>query len=125
MIVAGVSESVGSNRADLERAIRQMRKAASQETLDVRWYGNDLVTSAQGVKATLWRVDFIKEQITVIRSGENKGKGLASHNIVRSKTRLQCRNVDGAHRCFGSRNRLRYYRPGKADAPSLAAKYCP
>ena len=48
MIVAGVGESVGSNRADLERAIRQMRKAASQETLDVRRDGNDLVISASG-----------------------------------------------------------------------------
>jgi len=46
--------------------------------MDVRRDGNDLVISAQGVKATLWRVDFIKEHITDIHSGENKGKALTS-----------------------------------------------
>jgi hypothetical protein len=78
MIVAGLCEAVGSNRADVERAIRQMRKAVPKETVDVRRDGNDLVIRAPGMKARLWWVDFIKEHLTVIRSGENKGKPLAS-----------------------------------------------
>ncbi|MBT6311589.1 MAG: DUF1223 domain-containing protein [Alphaproteobacteria bacterium] len=126
MIVAGVSEAVGSNRADVERAIRQMRKAAPKETVDVRRDGNDLVISAPGVKAPLWRVDFIKEHVTVVRSGENKGKSLASHNIVRSKTRLGDAGT-GALRTAAPADGMgcAIIAQKSPDAPILAAKYCP
>ena len=86
MIVAGVSEAVGSNRADVERAIRQMRKAAPKETVDVRRDGNDLVISAPGVKAPLWRVDFIKEHVTVVPKRREQGKilGKSQHRPLKN-----------------------------------------
>ena len=126
MIVAGVSEAVGSNRADVERAIRQMRKAAPKETVDVRRDGNDLVISAPGVKAPLWRGDFIKEHLTVVRSGENKGKSLASRNIVRSKTRLGDAGTVPLRTAVPAAGMgCAIIAQKSPDAPILAAKYCP
>lgn len=126
MIVAGVREAVGSDRSRVEQEIRQMRRAAPKETVRISRDAGELVVTAPGVKATLWRVDFIKEHITVVRSGENKGKTLASHNIVRSKTRLG-RAQAGALRMPAPADGMgcAIIAQKSPGAPILAAAYCP
>jgi hypothetical protein len=126
MIIAGVQEAVGSDRGRVENAIRRMRAAAPKQTVTISREGGELVVSAPGVKATLWRVDFIKEHITKVRSGENKGKTLASHNIVRAKTRLSDGGAGPVRTAAPAAGMgcaiIAQKRPG---SPILAAKYCP
>lgn len=89
MVVAGQKEMVGSNRGRVESAIRKMRKEGPGLTLEVqRTSDGQIEVSAKGGEATLWRVDFLKHHVTRVLRGENKGKTLESHNIVKSKTKL-------------------------------------
>lgn len=126
MIVAGVRETIGSNRDKVEAAIRKVRRAVPKATVQVAQDGDSLVVTAPDVRATLWRVDFIREHLTEVRSGENKGKSLTSHHIVRAKTRLG----------DGSAGPLRIDAPSNGmgcaiiaqngpGEPILAAAYCP
>lgn len=87
MVIDGKLEAVGSRRLSVLNAIRNAEKGLNQR-LDV---GVTLaagrvekVTLTGPVEATgaVWLVRFIKSQETRVRSGENKGKALLSHNIV-------------------------------------------
>jgi hypothetical protein len=87
MVIDGKLEAVGLRRLPVLSAIREAEKGLKQR-LDV---GVTLasgkvekVTLAGPVKATgsVWLVRFIKSKETRVRSGENKGKALLSHNIV-------------------------------------------
>lgn len=87
MVIDGKLEAVGSRRLAVLTAIRKA-ESASKQRLDI---GVTLasgkvgkVTLAGPVKASgsVWLVRFIKAQETRVRSGENKGKALLSHNIV-------------------------------------------
>jgi len=127
MIVAGAAGMVGSDRGEVESAIRKARKAAPAASLAVEPHGDgQIVVSATGAATTLWRVDFVKTHVTEVLRGENKGKRLVSHHIVRAKTRL------GAT----SGKPIATTAPGEGlgcailaqvgeTGPVLAASYCP
>lgn len=89
MIVAGRKGMVGSDRGRVEDQIRRARKRPVEVALDVTAGGDGrIVVTADGAEATLWRVDFLKTHLTQVLRGENKGKSLESHHIVRSRTKL-------------------------------------
>lgn len=89
MIVGGRSEAVGSSRSRVESAIRKLRGKEPAVRLSVKKADDGGISvSAKGESLTLWRVEFLKSHVTKVLRGENKGKTLESHNIVKSKTRL-------------------------------------
>ncbi len=97
MIVAGEREMVGSDRSRVEDAIRRARKALPQTvalTVEPAPDGR-IAVQASGGGVTLWRVDFLKTHVTEVLRGENKGKRLVSHNIVRRLTALGPARADG------------------------------
>lgn len=87
MVIDGKLEAVGSRRLSVLTAIRKAEQGL-KDRVDVGVTLNsgkvEKVTLAGPVKATasVWLVRFIKSQETRVRSGENKGKALLSHNIV-------------------------------------------
>ncbi len=89
MIVAGRKGMVGSDKGRVEEAIRRARKRGAGVTLNVS-AGADgkIVVTADGAEATVWRIDFLKIHVTEVLRGENKGKKLESHHIVRARTKL-------------------------------------
>lgn len=87
MVIDGKLEAVGSRRLSVLSAIRRAEseradrvgvvvKLSSGSVQNVSLSGN--VQEAGSV----WLVRYIKSQETRVRSGENKGKALLSHNIV-------------------------------------------
>lgn len=89
MIVGGRRGMVGAYTDQVERAIRRVRQQRSDVKLQVAETADGgIEVQATGGDVTLWRVDFIREHVTKVLRGENKGKTLESHHIVRTKTRL-------------------------------------
>lgn len=87
MVIDGRYEAVGSRRLSV---LREMKRAESSRKdrigVNVRLDGSHVRTvSLKGkVKSSgsVWLVRYIKSKETRVRSGENKGKSLLSHNIV-------------------------------------------
>ena len=84
-VIAGAAETVGSNRAELERSIR----AAKRPSVAIEHDGRRLTIAAgEGGPAAVWLVRFEPRQEVDIARGENGGKRLAYANVVREWTRL-------------------------------------
>jgi len=98
IVVDGKKFTVGSHRRKVEGLISEARKAgkmAGKTSLSVTVSNH----SQQGYVATIngprgdraqsvWLVRFLRNVTTRVRSGENKGKTLTSHNIVTKVERL-------------------------------------
>jgi len=89
MVVAGQKGMVGSDRGRVESAVRRLRKAGTGASIAVT-PGPDgrLLVSAAGATGRVWRVDFIREHVTEVLRGENKGKRLISRHIVKARTAI-------------------------------------
>jgi hypothetical protein len=88
MVVDGVLQGVGSDRAEIGKLIDKARKAAEGgPTLAISGAGAQRVLRIGAGKApspaTVWLVGFDRAHETPIRAGENSGKRLANHNVVR------------------------------------------
>ena len=126
MIVAGRAGMVGSDRPKVERAIGQMKRAQGPARVKVM-SGADgkLTVTSTGGEGKLWRVDFLREHVTKVLRGENKGKTLESRHIVRSKQLIGEAGVGAVtmdapaagHGCAILMQR-------NETAPILAAAYC-
>lgn len=86
MVVGGRAEAVGSDRGSVERLVAEPRVAAPR--ISVHPEGNHrvrLVLSAGAADspATIWLVGFDPRRDVVIDRGENGGRTLAYHNVVR------------------------------------------
>ena len=90
MVVAGAAGMVGTDRGRVEKAIRDARRGDPELRLAVTTTPAGAVTveTTGDAPATLWRVDFKTKHVTEVLRGENKGKTLESHHIVRGLTRL-------------------------------------
>ncbi len=96
MVVGGNSYAVGSNRRNVKRLIARAKENRSRARVTVsRHPGSDQVSkfsvniSGQSDRPlSIWLVRFMKNVTTRVRSGENKGKKLISHNIVTKVERL-------------------------------------
>ncbi len=92
MIIDGRIGAVGSRKGDVAAAIK--RAAAEQSKrldVNVTIHGAGARVSIDGAdkrQADIWVVEFLKERTTEVTSGENHGKTLVSHNIVREMTQV-------------------------------------
>lgn len=91
MVIDGKREAVGSNRDNVFAA---MKAAASDSKLAVTANTNGDGTLAIAIdgdqegSAAVWVVTYLKSHVTQVVGGENKGKTLANHNIVRGVERV-------------------------------------
>ncbi len=89
MVVDGVSESVGSDRASIEAAVEKAKLhqgAHPSLVLERRADGGLLVhVGAAAVKrpATVWLACFDRQRSTTVPRGENAGSTLTNYHIVR------------------------------------------
>lgn len=88
MVIDGREEAVGSRRGEVASLVKQVRKD-NQPRVSVDVTSHDdggisvsLPQAAEG-GADVWLVTFIRENTTEVVRGENHGKTLTSHNIVR------------------------------------------
>lgn len=88
MVIGGAIDAVGSDRSGVARAISadQSRKIPR---IDVRFVKKDGMTlvqitgAAYANGATIWLVRYNRETLVQIRRGENAGKDITYHNVVR------------------------------------------
>ena len=87
MAIDGKLEAVGSRRIPVLSAMREAESARRDSVgINVTMASGkvrqvELDAAGQGV-GSVWLIRFIKAKETRVRSGENKGKALLSHNIV-------------------------------------------
>jgi len=94
MVIDGRVDAVGSRREQVQRAITRSRvvgdrldvrvDVAADRSLKISIDGKaEGAPDAQGAQgAAVWLVELVPSVTTQVRSGENKGKTLISHNIV-------------------------------------------
>ena len=93
MVVDGRTEAVGSRKREVGRAIKQARKERG-ERLSVAVAAlaeGGLTITVDGTvagEAGIWLLRFKDQQATRPAGGENKGKNLVNHNIVREVLRV-------------------------------------
>lgn len=88
MVIDGRTEAVGSRRREVRNLIEKVRSDKKPRvTVDVTASKDGAVTVALGevpdTHADVWLVTFIREVTTQVLRGENHGKSLTNHNIVR------------------------------------------
>ncbi len=89
MVIDGRTEAEGSRRREVQNLISKARADDQPRiAIDVSAAENGGVTVSLGdatdAKADVWLVTFIREVTTQVVRGENHGKTLTSHNIVRT-----------------------------------------
>lgn len=87
MIIGGVEQVVGSRRDEVNQAIATVRQSGLTVDVDVELSGDDLRISLDGPSsdgALVWLVDYDIAHTTEVLRGENKGKSLTNHHVVRS-----------------------------------------
>ncbi|MBO6781748.1 MAG: DUF1223 domain-containing protein [Alphaproteobacteria bacterium] len=88
MVIDGRSEAVGSRRRAVSNLIDKARNdgaprvAVTARTREDGGIDIDLPAAA-GTTANVWLVTFVREHTTKVLRGENHGKTLTNHNIVR------------------------------------------
>jgi hypothetical protein len=88
MVIGGAIDAVGSDRSGVARAItaEQSRK---MPRIDVHFAKKDGMTlvqitgAAYANEATIWLVRYNRETLVRIRRGENAGKDITYHNVVK------------------------------------------
>ena len=87
MVIDGVAEAVGSNRRAVLSAVSEA--SGRGQSLGVTIDETDrtglqvTVSGTSAEEATIWYVEFLRQHTTDVLRGENKGKTLTNHNIVR------------------------------------------
>jgi hypothetical protein len=137
MVIDGREETVGSRRREVQNLVRKVRKDnQARVSVDVsETIGGGINIALPDMHkdgADIWLVTFIREVTTEVVRGENHGKTLTSHNIVRKVRHVG--EWNGTTASFGvSKDELALEdgqgcailvqdeRPG----PVLGAAYCP
>lgn len=91
MIVGGLAEAVGSRRDEVREAIAKARGTGYAVDVAVSATADGLqiaVEGDHGDDASIWLVNFDLEQTTEVLRGENKGKTLTNHHVVRTMQRV-------------------------------------
>lgn len=91
VVVNGAWQAVGSNKAEIDKAIGQARKAAGRApvalkaTIEGKRVIIDLTEAAPGQaqSATIWLAVVAPRVEVKVKKGENTGKMLPYHNVVR------------------------------------------
>jgi len=96
MVIDGQSEVVGSRQFSVDRAIGKATQRTDKITVSLKKGADGKVhaalpmrqASGAAERATVWMVFFDKRHTTDIRRGENGGRKLTYHNVVRKMVRL-------------------------------------
>jgi hypothetical protein len=91
MVIDGQVDAVGSRRSQVEDAIASLKtkKAGQWVPVKVMVKGDAVMVTAEGHEsardqsATLWLAMFTREARVAIRRGENSGREITYHNVVR------------------------------------------
>ena len=86
MIIGGAAEAVGSNRGNVLAALSQASGQGQPVEVSIEEDGAGFRVTIDGAAAedaTVWYVEYLREHTTEVLRGENKGKFLTNHNIVR------------------------------------------
>ncbi len=90
MIVNGVTQVVGSDRSAIEKACT---KASKEKPVNVTLKKNSgnveiEVSGGSGSPAAIWLLSVAQEKPVMINRGENRGKTITYHNVVREFRKL-------------------------------------
>jgi len=91
MVIQGMTHATGSSHDEVEKVIQELQGA---KRVDVRLdrQGDGFKVTVPGASshddAAVWLVVFDREHETKIKRGENAGKTLAYHNVVRQMKRI-------------------------------------
>ena len=91
MIIGGVDQAVGSRRNEVNAAIANARETGLTVDVAIEQAGNDLRITVDGPAAegaAIWLVNYDVAHTTKILRGENKGKTLTNHHVVRTFERI-------------------------------------
>lgn len=92
MVVDGAIEAVGSRRPSVKAAIADASRLPKPATVTVSPDGADrLSVQIEGNPnrpTTVWLVQYLRSRTTDVERGENHGKQLVNHNIVRQLDKL-------------------------------------
>lgn len=95
VVVNGSMEVLGSDAAEIDRAIRATETALSSSRIPVHFwhFGNTIIIEMGGApsteqprEATIWLAVVQKSVDVDVKRGENAGKTLTYHNVVRELT---------------------------------------
>lgn len=87
MVINGETHAVGSNQAVVEKAIALARRRAPSMSLQLSATEKELIVNVPkgeaGSEATLWLLAVAPAVTVKIERGENSGKSITYHNVVR------------------------------------------
>jgi len=91
MVIAGQEHFVGSDSAKLTSHLEQFKGHAHQIPLSWQLNGKKATISLPKIEggARLWRIDFDAAQQVAIGRGENTGRNITYHNVVRDSHLLE------------------------------------
>ena len=89
MIVAGAIDVVGSDRAEVDKALKKAYTRNAMYRIQVLREDDGKVVAQFpdapiGVPATIWLVTYQKSAESHVKAGENAGQSLKTYNVVRS-----------------------------------------
>ena len=91
-VVNGRDHTVGSRRGEIESLMQSYNAAGKGLTVPIKATRTNnnihITTNAETGDATLWIVFFDKEHSVKILRGENRGKTITYHNVVRNMSML-------------------------------------
>ncbi len=90
MIVGGISHFVGSSSEQLETHLKTLKGHARKINLSWRFIDGDIeiILPQTSTGATLWQMDVDYRKKVDIGRGENSGRSVTYHNIVRNIDKL-------------------------------------
>lgn len=121
MVIDGRTEAVGSRRREVQNHISNVRNDEKPRVS---------VGDVPNAKADVWLVTFIREVTTQVVRGENHGKSLTNHNIVRDVRRIgewdgKMTTIDVTDLTLEDGQGCAVLVQGGKVGPVLGAAYCP
>lgn len=92
VVVDGVRQAIGSNRAEVEKAVLKAREGTPAHAVslnavsDTKRVTIEVGAANEAVPSTVWLAIVAPRVDVEIKRGENRGKALAYHNVVREIT---------------------------------------
>jgi hypothetical protein len=91
MVINGSAHAVGSNQGTVENAIANARRGSGTLALQMGASENEItidMPKASSTTATLWLMSIAQSVSVKIERGENSGKSVTYHNVVRKLTNV-------------------------------------
>lgn len=92
VVVDGAWQAIGNSKVDIEKAIAKARESASARPVVLAAVGDgkrvtiEVGAETEAVPATVWLAIVAPRVEVEIKRGENRGRALAYHNVVRDIT---------------------------------------